>query len=136
MQSFNNQSFTPPNNIVSQAQNQIGGNVENQTNSPSSTVKDKVSGIRSSAKGIINARLELKNLLLSNSLDLLTSSIEFQESGSFIKSSYVVYPQFNNQKEPLLEFLNRYPDLWPLANQAEDNSKQYQSGMNIKMNLG
>lgn len=67
--------------------------------------------IKKATSSIIKTRSEFKQYLLQNGMDLYTSAVEFQQNGDFIMSSYVVYTNHNSYKEPLKQFLERYPNL-------------------------
>ncbi|MEI6729083.1 MAG: hypothetical protein WCK98_05565 [bacterium] len=67
--------------------------------------------IRSATSTIIKTRGQFKAYLQSNGMDLYTSAVEFQHTGDFILSSYILYSNYNNYKEPLAAFLQRYPTM-------------------------
>jgi hypothetical protein len=67
--------------------------------------------IRGATSAVIKTRGQFKAYLQSNGMDLYTSAVEFQHTGDFIMSSYIVYTNFNNYKEPLASFLQRYPGM-------------------------
>ena len=80
---------------------------------------------------IIKTRAELKAYLNNNSLDLITSAVEFQRAGSFIDSSYIVYSNFDGKKEPLSSFLTRYPQFVGACNNIEKDTKTLQGKMMV-----
>ena len=71
--------------------------------------------IKSTTTSVIQTRAQLVQYLKQNGLNLWTSFEEFQASHDFIASSYIIYPKHNNFKEPLQAFLDRYPNLKPVA---------------------
>jgi hypothetical protein len=87
--------------------------------------------IKQATTTVIQNRSQLVTYLKQNGLDLLTSSIEFQESGDFILSSYVIYPSHNNQKEPLSQFIQRYDFLKEPVEKIRNSLRPVQGQMNI-----
>jgi hypothetical protein len=87
--------------------------------------------IKAATSAVIQTRGQLVDYLKQHGMDLLTSSIEFQQTGDFILSSYVVYPQHNNQKEPLGDFLQRYPFLQEGVLAIRDQLRPVQSNMQV-----
>ena len=106
------QQFTPPSTA--------GGNLNQSPNfnvAPS-TERERImksvakSGkIKRATRSVINIRSKLVEYLRQNGLDLWTSAVEFEKTGDFILSSYVIYPKHNNYLEKLSDFLQRYPNL-------------------------
>jgi len=86
---------------------------------------------RQATKIIINTRLQFKTYLQTSGLDLWTSAVDFQQSGDFILSSYVIYPNNGNFKEPLGAFLQRYPQLQAIAISIRDQLRPVQAQMQI-----
>ena len=66
--------------------------------------------IRTSLGQVINSRANFSAILKQWNIELLTSAKELDETGDFVASSYVVYKNYNDFKEPLFSFLQRYPD--------------------------
>lgn len=88
--------------------------------------------IRAATSTVIQTRGQLVSYLRQNGLDLLTSSLEFQQTGDFITSSYVVYPSHGNLKEPLVEFLRRYPSLQEPILAIRDSLRPLQDQMQVR----
>jgi hypothetical protein len=134
-----NPTFTPPTSRPSQMpsngqnipnQSNIGGGAENRENAISNSVA-RSHGIKTATTSIISTRSEFVDYLKKSGLDLLTSAVEFQKTGDFIQSSYIVYRQHNNQKEPLKLFIDRYPQLQDSITQINNSLKAVQTQMNI-----
>lgn len=87
--------------------------------------------VRQATTTVINTRAGFAKFLHSSGLRLLTSAVEFQRTGDFIQSSVVVYPQNNDYKEPLVNFLERYPDLQAKVNIINESLKPTQEQMQI-----
>ena len=87
--------------------------------------------IKQATTGIIRTRSQFKQYLLQNGMDLYTSAVEFQQTGDFILSSYAVYLQHNNYKEPLGEFLQRYPNLQVPVMNIRDQLRPMQQSMQV-----
>jgi hypothetical protein len=62
---------------------------------------------------------------------LLTSAVEFQQSGDFIHSSYVVYLNHGRFKESLGEFLSRYPQMSQQVEAINEQLKPVQTKMQV-----
>lgn len=99
-------------------------NIPNGTNTPNipgsqerhnnfAQVLSRSKQIRRGTKAIISTRAEFVHYLKKNGLNLITSAVLFQRTHDFIQSSFIIYPYQNNLKEPLVNFLNRYPDFKP-----------------------
>jgi hypothetical protein len=88
--------------------------------------------IRRSANTIIQTRAQFKKYLKENSMDLYTSAVEFQHTGDFILSSYVIYTSYNEYKEPLMVFLQRYPQLQDPVSAIRDSLRPAQQGMQVQ----
>jgi len=109
------QSYAPPNGVSGLSQSQM----PNQSQAPSSQEQEgswqksvrRSKQTRAITKQIINSRKDLENYLANKNIQLLTSATEFQQTGNFIMSSYVVFLDFDNYKESLFTFLQRYPQL-------------------------
>lgn len=69
--------------------------------------------VRSVLSRVISSREELSTYLAQYGLQLLTSAVEYEKTRDFIGSSYILYSQHNNYLEPLVRFLERYPDYRP-----------------------
>jgi hypothetical protein len=87
--------------------------------------------IKQATSAIIRTRSQFKQYLLQNGMDLYTSAVEFQQSGDFIMSSYIVYLQHNNLKEPLFQFLQRYPNLQQPVINIRDQLSSAQQNMQV-----
>ena len=87
--------------------------------------------IKQATSSIIRTRSEFKQYLLQNGMDLYTSAIEFQQTGDFILSSYVVYLNHNNYKEQLMQFLQRYPSLQQAVVNIRDQLRNSQQNMEV-----
>ncbi|MEM1312793.1 MAG: hypothetical protein AAGF07_05020 [Patescibacteria group bacterium] len=87
--------------------------------------------IKSATTSVIQTRAQLVQYLRQNGLDLWTSAVEFQNSHDFILSSYVIYPKHNNFKEPLQAFIDRYPNLKPVAIAIRDQLKPAGQSMQV-----
>jgi hypothetical protein len=132
-----NGGFTPP-----QMPQGMGnfGNLPNQANAPRGFESEGSVGrsvarsgqIKQATQAVINTRSDFKNYLLSNGLDLYTSAVEFQNSGDFIASSYVIYLNHGGYQEPLSAFLQRYPQLQQPVMQIRDRLRQVQPYMNVQ----
>lgn len=81
------------------------------------------------------SRKELVDYLKQNGVDLLTSATEFQKNGDFIKSSYVIYREYNDYKEPFENFLEKYPDLRATAEFVRDEVSGLQNELQVKTNF-
>lgn len=88
--------------------------------------------IKTATTAVIQTRAQFVDYLRSNDMDLWTSAVEFQNSGDFIMSSYVVYPSHNNLKEPLGAFLQRYPHLAQPVMAIRDALRPMQQNMQVK----
>jgi hypothetical protein len=64
-------------------------------------------------------------------MDLYTSAVEFQHSGDFIMSSYIVYTNYNNYQEPLATFLQRYPQFQQAVIAIRDRLRPAQQNMQV-----
>lgn len=134
-----NQPFMPPQ--MPQMPNQAGGNpnMANIANMPSAQEQigawqksvARSAKIKSATGAIIKTRQDFKNFLLQNGMDLFTSAVEFQQTGDFILSSYILYKNFNDFKEPLASFLQRYPQLQQSVIQIRDSLRPVQKDMEI-----
>jgi hypothetical protein len=112
-------------------QGNVAGGFEQSPNTFSKSVqRSKV--IKKTTSSIISSREDFAMYLRKSRLDLLTSAIIFQETGDFINSSYIVYMDHNNTKEPLALFLQRYPDLLEPIQKINESLKPLQSSLQIK----
>jgi hypothetical protein len=87
--------------------------------------------IKNATTTITHTRSQFVQYLRQGGLDLWTSAVEFQQTGDFIISSYVIYPKHNDFKEPLAQFLRRYPNLQPAAIAIRDAVRPAQSNMQV-----
>jgi hypothetical protein len=111
--------------------NVAGAGFEQSPNTFSKSVqRSKV--IKKATSGIISSREDFTLYLRKSRLDLLTSAVIFQETGDFIESSYIVYLDHNNTKEPLASFLQRYPNLLEPIQKINDSLKPLQSSLQIR----
>ena len=120
-----NEFYAPPNLENSQTSgSQMPSNVnvssgfERKNDFARSVQKSR--GVKQAASVVISTRSQLVDYLKQSNLDLLTSSLEFRETGDFIGSSYVVYKEYNDFKENLGVFIQRYPDLKPAVEVLRD----------------
>lgn len=120
-------------NLPSQS-NLAGSGIERINNTFSNSVqRSKV--IKKATASIISTRGDFVVYLRKSRLDLLTSAVVFQDTGDFIISSYIIYLDHNNTKEPLSSFLQRYPNLIEPIQKISDSLKSLQSNLKIKSNL-
>jgi len=87
--------------------------------------------IKKATTSIIKTRQDFKNYLLQNGMDLFTSAVEFQATGDFIKSSYVIYKNHQNYQESLVDFLTRYPNLQQPVMQINEQLRPQQQNMQV-----
>jgi hypothetical protein len=87
--------------------------------------------IKAGATAIINTRQDLKSYLANNGIELYTSAIDFQETGDFILSSYVVFKAYNGYQETLANFLQRYPQLQQSVEIIRDKLRPAQAYMEV-----
>jgi hypothetical protein len=71
--------------------------------------------VRACVNAVVTNRAQLAALLVQYRLGLVTSAKEFESSRDFIASSYVVYLDHGQTREPLSAFCARYPDFLPHA---------------------
>jgi hypothetical protein len=128
------QQFTPP----TRGDNGANINQANNYNVAASTERERLfrsvarsNKIKGATSAVIQTRAQLVQYLRQNGLDLWTSAIEFQQSADFIVSSYVVYPKHNNFKETLSAFLQRYPNLQPVAIAIRDQLRPAAANMQV-----
>lgn len=88
--------------------------------------------IRRATASVKQARSEFEKFLLRNGLLLYTSALEFQQTGDFILSSYVIYPKHNYLQESLASFLQRYPFLQEIVYNIRDTLRPVQSQMQVR----
>jgi hypothetical protein len=108
----------------------IASGQEQQNNIASSVQRGKA--LQKAIQTVISSREDLVQYLRSAGLDLVTSGVEFQDTGDFIQSSYVVYPSHNNQKEALRSFINRYPQLKDSIEAINQTLRPVQTYMQIR----
>jgi hypothetical protein len=102
--------------------NQSGAGIEQQENTfAKSVAQSKV--VKKMTSVIISSREDFVEYLKQSNLELLTSAIIFKETADFIDSSYIVYPNHNGRKEPLGQFLLRYPELQPMVMKINEDLK-------------
>lgn len=87
--------------------------------------------IRKATNTIITTRDELAAYLLQYNIKLLTSSVEFQQSGDFLTSSYVLFEYQGNITESLEAFLKRYPSLVETVEKIRQTLRPIQSIMQV-----
>ncbi|MBC7472003.1 MAG: hypothetical protein H7196_01930 [candidate division SR1 bacterium] len=126
-----NLSNSPVNNSSLPNQNNIAGNRTEQINNTFSNSVQRSKTIKKVTTNIISSRGDFVVYLRKSRLDLLTSAVIFQDTGDFILSSYVVYLDHNNAKEPLDSFLQRYPNLVEPIQKINDSLKPLQSNLKI-----
>jgi hypothetical protein len=133
-----NQNFTPPQmpNVPQGAQN--APNTPNMPQGPESQEQKKWQSsitrstkIRQAANTIIQTRSQFKDYLQEHGLDLETSAIEFQQTGDFIASSYIIYPAYGYYRESLKSFIQRYPQLQEPVIAIRDSLRPVQSNMQV-----
>jgi hypothetical protein len=131
------QNFTPPSasdgagvntpNTISNAPGQEKTTTWSRAVTRSAVTKQATTAIKLT-------RFQFKQFLNQNKMDLITSAVEFQKNGDFILSSYILYTDFPNIREPLPAFLKRYPQFQQSVVAIRDQLKPMQSQMNIKSN--
>ena len=119
------------NNIDTGTPNQVGMSPSQEREKRQKQMVSNARSIRKATTKIISTRQEFKEYLIAQGLDLLTSAIEFQRTGDFILSSWVIYPKHNNFKESLGEFIIRYPKLQQSAKLIRDALKPFQRDIKI-----
>jgi len=87
--------------------------------------------IKQATNFVIKTRSQFKVYLQGQGMDLYTSAVEFQESGDFIASSYVIYRNYQDYKEPLFSFLQRYPSLQQPVLNIRDSLAPAKSHMQV-----
>ncbi len=122
---------TPSGNLnMPNMQNVASAGAEKKENAVANSVA-RSKGIKSATTHIISSRSELVSYLQQSNLDLLTSAVEFQRSGNFLESSYIIYRNHNNQKESLAQFLKRYPQLTDTVSLITEQLRSEQNNLNI-----
>lgn len=126
-------SYTPPSGDGSGNINQSQG-----FNLAPSSERDRVARsvarsakIRTATSAVVQTRAQFVAYLKQGGLDLWTSAVEFQSTADFILSSYVIYTNHNNFKEPLTQFLQRYPNLQSVANSIKDQLRPTAVNMQV-----
>lgn len=101
---------------------QSGGNVSNQNQYRSGESKESYiqsvqqsRTVRATVGQVVQTRAQFVALLANYRLGLVTSAREFDTTGDFVRSSYIVHLDHNSQREPLDAFCDRYPDFIPHA---------------------
>jgi len=131
------QQFTPPQGTTNGLDQ---GQMPQQSNAPSSGLERegtwqksvrRSKQTRATTKKVIHSRKDLEEFLAHQGIGLLTSAIEFQHSGNFVTASYVVYRNFDNMREPLMDFLQRYPQLKPVVEAIARDVHTLQSDLQI-----
>ncbi len=128
--------FTPPQaggdpNNTNSAPNISNSGPRQESQSQWSRSVSRGKAVKKATSTVINTRSELVSFFRKSGLDLMTSAVEFQANGDFIQSSYVIYPQQNNFKESLSDFLLRYPTIKPAATTINERLKSVQSQMQV-----
>ncbi len=132
----NNQSFSPPNMANMPGMNQVmGSNSEGreQNEKPAQRVARRAKAMRPIGRKIKNTRQELVDYLAENNVGLVTSALEFQNTGDFILSSYVIYHEYRDLREPLSEFITKYPDIKSSAESIREILFPLQGQMRVKL---
>jgi hypothetical protein len=111
------------------APNMMGNNREAEKRNKDTARKAR--STRQATTAIVSSRKELKEYLEKQGMSLVTSAVEFQKNGDFISSSYVIYPKKNNFKEPLQDFIHRYPQLEIAVKKINQNLRGVQNLMQI-----
>jgi hypothetical protein len=88
--------------------------------------------VKAAASAVIQTRSQFVQYLRQGGLDLVTYAVTFQKTGDFILSSSVVYPKHQGYREPLAQFLQRYPNLQAAAIAIRDQLKPLQNQMDVK----
>jgi hypothetical protein len=108
--------------------NMTGGvssqNLDSNASSKLGVNSNKVNAIRSFSRKIISSRQQLEEYLLTKNLKLVTSFSDFVANQSFIKSSYIIYLEYNEQMELFSNFLLRNPAYQDIADKIEAESKK------------
>lgn len=116
--SVQNPSFNPNQNLnPTKSENKDTGFNTSSLNQLASSIKNATASVKAS-------REELEKYLLTRDIKLVTSYIEFIQTQSFIKSSYVLYLKYDSKKETFGDFLVRYPEFETIAYMIEDFNKQ------------
>ena len=92
----------------------------------------KSTTVRSAVASVIQTRSDFAKFLLQIRIKLLTSASELDETGDFIASSYVTYLDYNDFKEPLSVFLQRYPQYVEMANYVAVNTQDSKGKTGLK----
>lgn len=133
---FNSEAFIPSNNSESSPNlsNQSKAGAEKEGSFNQSVARSKT--VKQAAGFIIHTRQQLVDFLAKQNIKLLTSALEYQQTGDFVTSSYVVFSKFKNHQETLVEFLARYPQIVASVNQINEQLKKAntQSYLNVKRN--
>ncbi len=128
---FENLANSVSNNVDTSTPNQVGMSPSQEREKRHRQMVSNSHSIRKASAKIITTRQEFKEYLMNQGLDLLTSAIEFQKTGDFILSSWVIYPKHQDFKEPLGEFLLRYPQLQQAAKLIREALKPFQKDIKV-----
>lgn len=137
-----NEFYTPPNLEMPSSnpatpdsfgqlptQSNVASGLEKEGTFTRSIQKSRV--FKKAANLVISTRQQLVDYLKQSKLDLLTSSIEFAQTGDFISSSYVVYTEYNGYKENLGAFVERFPALRQSVEALRDKLRPVQNDIDI-----
>jgi len=132
------QPYSPPNGAVNG--DARFGQMPNQSQAPSGVEQEgpwqksirRSKQTRAATKQVIHTRKDLEQYLANQGIKLLTSATEFQESGNFLTSSYVVFTGFENYRERLVDFLVRYPQLRPIVEAISVSIQPISRDLHIK----
>ena len=119
------------NNIDTGTPNRVGMSPSQEREKRHRQMISNSHSIRKASAKIITTRQDFKEYLINQGLDLLTSATEFQKTGDFIVSSWVIYPKHQDFKEPLEEFLIRYPQLQQAAKLIRQALKPFQKDIKV-----
>jgi hypothetical protein len=124
------ENFTPPDfNVPNGISN--GPSSRESINNKALQVAKTSRNVRTVTSQIIATRSALKNHLIQFNLKLITSSVEFDTSGSFINSSYIEYLNHQSYREKFTSFLQRYPQFQQVAMQIDSQLQSLKGKMNI-----
>jgi hypothetical protein len=82
-----------------------------------------VASTRAVANIVIKTREELVKMLKQQGILLRTKMTVYDATRDFITSSYVIYSHHRNHQEPLVDFINRYPQLKPQVLKINEDLK-------------
>lgn len=104
----------------------MGGNID----AKEAKVAKQARRIRKSTSTIIFTRKTLADYLAKFGMKLLTSAVDFQNTGDFILSSIVVHT--NGVREPLGSFIVRYPQFQPSCIQIKNQLVVVRNSFQVK----